>query len=82
MTHVLSATGNLLGALIALVVAVIGYLTHIGLMTLLTRSLVSGIACAVLFRVLGFVAVAVLRARFVEGELADSTATTEPSRKS
>lgn len=82
MRHVLSATGNLLGALIALAVAVIGYLSGVGFVTLLTRSLISGIACAVLFRLLGFVTVTALRVRFARENLADSTATSETSPKS
>lgn len=82
MTYLLSATGNLLGVLLALTVAVIGYLSGVSLVTLLTRSVVSGVVCAVLFRLLGFVAVTALRARFVRENLADSTATPEPARKS
>jgi hypothetical protein len=67
LTHVLSATGNLLGALVALAVAAIGYLSDVGLPVLATRAIVSGLVCALLFRLLGFAAVSVLRSRFDEG---------------
>lgn len=82
MTRVMSTTGNLLGALVALAVAAIAYLADVGLITLATRAFVSGLLCALLFRLLGFVAVSALRSRFGDGESARRHVTNERASES
>lgn len=71
MASILKSVSNLVGALVALAVAVVGFFGQVGPVTLALRSLVAGVVVGLLARLLGALFLFAVTARYVRSSKDD-----------